>query len=171
MNCGRAYRFKDEVFYLQTACGRDLEAVARLQKEVLDGTPAGWFCPTDPLVLTEPSHGENLCLWDEAHRLAGYMRLILSPLPEENLAPYAGMEMGAVLDTVFVAQEYRGRGIQLFFLEEGLRRCRERGVKNIFATVHPDNRYSRLNFEKAGFELVKIVPKYGSQRAIMGLKL
>lgn len=68
--------------------------------------------------------------------------------------PESEFGMGLVLSTVAVLPEYRGLGLQRFLSRLGEAEGRARGCRHCFATVHPDNRYSRDNFLNEGYRVV-----------------
>ncbi len=56
---------------------------------------------------------------------------------------------------MFVCCEYIGNGLQYQMLQELDKYCKEKGYKYAISTVHPDNKYSIVNFLKDDFKLHK----------------
>ena len=56
---------------------------------------------------------------------------------------------------MFVCQEYIGNGLQYQMLKELDKYCKDKGYKYAISTVHPDNKYSIVNFLKDDFKLHK----------------
>ena len=72
-------------------------------------------------------------------------------------------------DSIQVKSEYRGFGIQRYFLNETQRIAKEQGAGAILATVAPDNTYSLNTFEKSGYKIYKNkeIAAYNSIRYLM----
>ena len=65
-------------------------------------------------------------------------------------------------DSVMVKKEYRGYGIQSFFLKESEYVMKTCSAKYLIATVSPLNVYSKNNFINNGFKVVKTLNKYNN---------
>ena len=76
-------------------------------------------------------------------------------LPKESACLAAHME------SVAVHPDFTGNGLMERLLNEAVKMAKERGFRYLFATVHPKNRYSRNNVEKAGFSILTETIKYG----------
>lgn len=61
---------------------------------------------------------------------------------------------------VLVLPEYRGRGMHTMFLRLFTDLARQAGATAIYATVDPENSASWHNFEKAGYEIVRVQSAY-----------
>lgn len=89
----------------------------------------------------------------------------------------ANFQNYASFDSVQVAKEYRGYGIQQFFLADfqatiqGLLEANMTDHITILATVSPKNDYSLNNFTKAGYTHGDVVSAYGSQRYVVQKQL
>lgn len=68
--------------------------------------------------------------------------------------PYTDYSKMGVYESVAVAPAYRGNGLQLQMATRMEQLAREAGIKWLTGTVHPENLYSRRNFEKAGYEFL-----------------
>ena len=113
-----------------------------------DKLAAVCICVLNRSTRKTSDHQRNLCVWTDT--------------PKE-------FQKYITFDTIQVALEYTGFGIQRYFLEKAEEVARTVDAKGILATVHPKNTYSRANFEKAGYFMYggKEIPMYNSTRCLM----
>lgn len=94
---------------------------------------------------------------------------------EDNLGRDVGIAellKVAHIESVVVAMDYRGYGLQDKMIKFAEEIIVQRGYTYLMATVSPDNKHSLANFEKNGYEVVKIKEKYGGMiRAILLKKI
>lgn len=69
-----------------------------------------------------------------------------------------------VIDCILVKREYRGYGLQLFFLDIATHYIQKNNIKHICAVVSPHNYHSSYNMEKYGYCKIATLPKYHSIR-------
>lgn len=69
--------------------------------------------------------------------------------------PSADMDIAAVLPV------YRGKGLMKALLREAAHDAEKDGIKILFATVHPQNIFSRRAFEAAEFDVICRKAMYG----------
>lgn len=98
--------------------------------------------------------------------LSGFAVLFDPLLTSENIALSVGYPENEAKETVnfklvIVRPKYRGNGLQTEFIIRFEEIAREKGFKKIFATVSPDNEYSKNNFLKNGFVFHSQKVKYG----------
>ena len=105
---------------------------------------------------------------DEAF-LAKHMIVRIPGLAEDNLGEYLKisrkeMKRVAHLEIAVVVPEYQGYGLQyeLFCQSEAI--VKNKQMRYLMATVHPDNIYSFRNMEKLGMKTVLETKKYGGKR-------
>lgn len=55
---------------------------------------------------------------------------------------------------VYIANKYSGLGLSALALRYCMGWCRLNGISTMMLKVHPDNRYARHAYEKAGFTIV-----------------
>lgn len=55
---------------------------------------------------------------------------------------------------VYIARSYSGKGLSKLALEYCMNWCRMNDIDAMMLKVHPDNRYARHTYEKAGFNIV-----------------
>ena len=64
-------------------------------------------------------------------------------------------------DTIQVHEDYRGYGIQKYFLMEAEKLARENGAGYIAATVAPHNLPSHRNFDQLGYQTIRTLEMEG----------
>ena len=112
------------------------EATLYLAKDKFTGDTAGLFMVTFP-ALTDENLG-----WD-------------LNFSQEDLLKTAHM------DTVVILPKYRGYGLQKKLMLAAEMDLKERGIKYLLCTIHPDNRYSLGNALALDYQVVKTTQKYG----------
>ena len=100
---------------------------------------------------------------------AAIMIVRIPGLAEDNLGEYLKisreeMKRVAHLEIAVVVPEYQGYGLQyeLFCQSEAI--VKNKQMRYLMATVHPDNIYSFRNMEKLGKKAVLETKKYGGKR-------
>ena len=107
---------------------------------------------------------------DKNHKseLAGFFMIDLPGQAEKNLGWDVGLsavecEKAAIMDSVVVAGNWRGHGLQGKMLREAETELIRRGYRYFLATVHPDNAYSLNNMLRAGYKIKVTKEKYGGK--------
>lgn len=72
-----------------------------------------------------------------------------------NVKEYANFKI------VIVKKDFRGNGIQSILMKKFEEYAKSIGMKVILATASPKNKYSTNNFDKGGYQLIKVIKKYG----------
>ncbi|MFF2481117.1 GNAT family N-acetyltransferase [Paenibacillus sp. NPDC058071] len=137
----------------------DIPEIVALTREVATRMPEpSHFVSTDEECLVNYLHDEvgvitGAC--DEQGRIAAYTILTFPGRSEDNLGRELGISedelpLVASLDTTIVHEDARGQGLQLQFHRHREQIARSRGMRYLYATVHPDNAYSIRNLEAAG---------------------
>lgn len=109
----------------------------------------------------------------DTKQVAGVFMTTIPGLDESNLGYDIGFSESELLETahmdsVAVLPEYRGHGLQYRLMQEGEKDLKERGFHYLLCTIHPQNRYSRNNALKQGYEFVLQKRKYdGNIRDIL----
>lgn len=62
---------------------------------------------------------------------------------------------------VYISGKYSNRGLSRLALDFSMGWCRLNGVDSMMLKVHPDNRFARRSYEKAGFRRLEICSKTG----------
>ena len=100
---------------------------------------------------------------------AAIMIVRIPGMAEDNLGEYLKISRGemkrvAHLEITVVEPGYQGYGLQyeLFCRAEEI--VKNKQMRYLMATVHPDNIYSFRNMEKLGMKTVLETKKYGGQR-------
>ena len=98
--------------------------------------------------------------------LAGVFLAALPGNGEENLGRDIGLpeiELGKVahMESIAIRSEYRGNGLQHSMMKIAEEELRKQGYRYLMCTVHPENRYSKNNIIKQGYQVVLTKEKYG----------
>lgn len=98
--------------------------------------------------------------------LAGVFIAALPGEREENLGRDMGLseeELGKVahMESVAIFPEYRGNGLQYTLMKTAEEELRRLGCRYLMCTVHPENRFSRDNMIRQGYQVVLTKEKYG----------
>ena len=65
-----------------------------------------------------------------------------------------------------IKKEYRGSNLQAQGMEIIYNDAKKLGVKQIIATVHPENIYSSRNFDILGYKVINEITIHGGKRLI-----
>ena len=65
------------------------------------------------------------------------------------------------MDTAAVLPEYRGQKLQYRLMQMAEEELKKEGLRYLMCTVHPQNRYSRENVLRQGYEVAATKEKYG----------
>jgi len=136
-----------------------------------------WFVADDREYIAEHISIENTGFVlvaeghsDKSHKseVAGFFMIDLPGRAEKNLGWDVGLsaeecEKAAIMDSVVVAEKWRGHGLQGKMLREAEVELIRRGYRYFLATVHPDNAYSLNNMLRAGYEIKATKEKYGGK--------
>ena len=143
---------------------QDKGTMMRLQTEVLSVLPdPRWYYPSDEWEFDAWLDGREAVGYVCGEDLAAYAVMTPSALRgEHSYARVLGEPAEGTFDfhDVLVHPTYRGRGMHTRFLALFTQVARESGGRFIYATVDPDNGASWRNFEKAGYECIRIQPAY-----------
>ncbi|ADL05594.1 GNAT family N-acetyltransferase [Lacrimispora saccharolytica] len=102
----------------------------------------------------------------ETNALAGVLIASLPGKGEENLGWDIGMaeeELGRVahMESVAILPKYRGNGLQHTLMKIAEEELRNHGYRYLMCTVHPENKFSKNNMIKQGYQVVLTKEKYG----------
>lgn len=162
-------RSKDGAEELRICCENELDALMELQESVLRAMPdSELFFPTSRELNRSYMKSPNLILAAfSGGRLIAYCSLVFHGNGEENLGwdlgwPASRVLNCAVVDTVVVDPEFRGRGLQRRLVHQSCKLAAERhpGVC-LLTTVSPKNLPSLNNMQAEGFEVLVTKEKYG----------
>ena len=117
-----------------------------------------WYFPFSRDELQASIHNGNCILLqlDVDSRVVAFAVVILKPSDKYRLsalvpAQRIDRDKEAVLETIFVDKEFRGYGMQSLLIDIMCHLAAERKATSLWASVHPENKFSRTNFEKNGF--------------------
>jgi GNAT superfamily N-acetyltransferase len=99
-------------------------------------------------------------------RLVAFSLSIANRISDRNLARKldisdADLSDYVTYDTTFVHPDFRGFGLQQYFMPIKDRDARERGASYALCTVSPDNPHSLYNIQATGFQVVRRCTMYG----------
>lgn len=157
----------------------DVESFIGLMTEVhAEMEQKEWFCMDPPEVIRKAMEAGNMELWVamDGQRLAAALSILHPGLEPENYGYDLDFDRDQLMkvvnmDTAVVDSRYRGRGLQRQLLERAEAELGGRGETYLLCTIHPENWFSQNNARKAGYEIRKTLPKYGSLRHILCKKI
>ncbi len=129
-----------------------------------------WFVADDSeytrYTLTEGNGIGYKAFEADSRALAGVFIAALPGDREENLGRDIGLsqdELGKVahMESVAILPQYRGNGLQYILMKTAEEELRKQGYRHLMCTVHPDNKYSRSNMIRQGYQVVLTKEKYG----------
>lgn len=158
-------------FEIRRLLPSDLADILVLQKQCMDVMPA----PELYYPLTEEELEESfeydiplgVFVGDE---LAAVAVIVKNRGGDRSIALAAGCaaEETFTFDAVIVSPKWRGYGLQKILINQCIELAGKEGIRNIVATVSPENSHSLNNFLKSGFKIVSTSEKYGGlQRHIL----
>lgn len=161
-------KLSKEDFEFKKCTLNDLDEICLIQEEAFK------VMDDDSLLRRNSREALAACLFEPHYtlgafykeKLAGFAVLFDPKLTSENIALGAGFSEDIAKETVnfklvIVRPSYRGNGLQTAFIEKLDKKAREKGFKKIFATVSPDNEFSKNNFIKNGYVFHSQKEKYG----------
>ena len=168
-------------FIFEKATKDDITALTQLTEEVWNTMEhKEWFALNNvSQYIANFIDSEKGCVWKATdmgtRRIAGMYIVTYPGTDPENLGydiDLSGAQLSQVahMDTVVIHPLYRGQSLQrklTLFLEQELL---PGGFRYFMCTVHPDNKYSRNNMEKCGYQVMKTAFKYGGLLRLIFLK-
>lgn len=99
-------------------------------------------------------------------QLAGVLMITFPGLAQENLGNDIGFSEEQLLRTAHmesaaVLPQYRGNRLQYLLMQSAEKEAAERGYGYLMCTIHPENRYSKENALRQGYQVMKTKEKYG----------
>ncbi len=129
-----------------------------------------WYCiDTEEYIsehITDRSKGIVLKA-EENGQIGAFFLIHLPGQDPDNMGHYLNLSheqlvYTAYMDSAAVHPDFRGRRLQYTMMAEGEQWLKELGYRHLFATVHPENRYSLANLQKLGYMVVTTTEKYGN---------
>ena len=169
-------------FQLTKAKAEEASLLTSLIREVWNGMEQQeWFAPEEGenyiRQLIEQEKGVAWIATDTASEKIAGLFLIVYPRKDnpDNLGrdislPEHELNLVAHMDTVVVPPSFRGYGLQRKLTAKAEEELRAAGYRYLLCTAHPDNCFSRINMEKAGYRCVKQVLKYGGLPRLILMK-
>lgn len=164
-------------FIIRKAQKEDLPGIMKIMEEARrDSEHPDWFVADDENYVREhlDQNGFTVIAQAQDGTVAGFF-LIKYPDLEDNLGRYLDFKEDqlaqvAVMDSAAVGSAYRGNGLQGKMLETAEAFLDREKIHYLMCTIHPDNRFSRQNMEKHGYEVKKITECYGGLMRCILLK-
>ena len=171
---------------IRPAVCEDIETIRAIMDEAVRLLPSrDWYADDDIDYLKRHIRDEGYILVYMADRenekpgtAAGFLLVRHPGSAPDNMGMYLDPaqedRMEAVhLESSAVSAAFRGQGIMHALLSEAIMLEKENGqTRHMFATVHPDNHFSKSNMESVGFRSIRTLKKYGAWvRDIMYLPL
>lgn len=138
----------------------DIDSIILLQNDIHRNMNCQtWYYPYSKKELQASINDEN-CIHLQVNideRIIAFAVVIINPNEYYKLSNLVTVnntnrKNEAVLETVFVDEEYRGYGIQSLLIDIMCHLASYRKATTMWASVHPNNIYSRRNFENNIFE-------------------
>ncbi len=159
----------------------DLEKIQEIQKEITEKVDNSIFEPSSKDEIYESMLLDYCYGVFDQEKLAAVCICVINRKTyysggnERNLCVETSNKTSysdyITFDSIQVAPDYRGYGIQKFFLKEAETLAANVGAKYIVATVSPDNKYSSDSFEQSGYSNYfpndKKIEKYKSVRYLV----
>lgn len=146
----------------------DIEDIVRIMEAASEACAnQDWFVADDVKMIEAHIEKEGkiflACVDGEK---AGFFIVRFPGMAEDNLGKDIGitsLNKVAHMESTAVLPKFRGRKLMRQLLGSAEEAAVQRGFRYLCATVHPDNTPSLHNFEKAGFQIVKRMKKYGGK--------
>lgn len=155
---------------LKYAEEKDLDAILDFQMNVInDMSRKEFFMPLTKEEFLYPinNNGRVALLYDN-NIIIGLCVLTINPpsdiIDEYKLNDNIGV---AILDSVMIKQEYRGSKLQKQVMNIIEEEAKEKKVKAIVATIHPDNVYSLNNFIDTDYDIINKIFIHNGERLIL----
>ena len=174
---GREITLRSHTFRLCALKASDIGDVLSVQNAVVERLFGNDILQpsTEEEILDSMAQDYCFGIYDGA-RLVAFNVIVLGRKTDRSLCP--DWEEGAnipweeyiTFDSVQVHPDYRGYGMQKFFLELTESVAKHKGSRYIIATVSPDNPYSLNNFKALGYCVhpqKNPYSKYGSKRCLV----
>lgn len=158
-------------FRIQRAVQAQHQEITELVQKVWDGlAEKEWFVADGPdytfRTLTEGKGLGYMALEADTGILAGVFLVTFPGTDPENLGYDAGLaeeelSFAAHMDSAAILPEYRGNGLQYRLMQQAEKDLKAMGFQYLLCTVHPQNRFSRNNVLRQGYQVVATKEKYG----------
>ena len=151
----------------------DIPAAFTLQDLILSRIDPAIFQPSFDWELRDSIDNDYCCGLFDGDKLAAFCVAVFNRETTRNYCALTDEPESFTkyfsFDSIQVAENYRGFGIQRFFLQETEKKARERGAEFMLATVSPDNIYSLNTFKQMGYGIYKneVISAYNSTRYLI----
>lgn len=162
---------EEKQFQILKAVPEEAELLAGILKTAYNELedPA-WFVADDANALLGWMNPDCGLVWKavecESGACAGVLAVCFPGASKENLGNDAGLSKEqrmktAHIESAAILPSFRGYGLQYRMMQMAEEEVRKKGYQYLCCTVHPENKFSRDNMQKAGFLPVIRKEKYG----------
>lgn len=154
---------------LKEATGKDLGILMRFQESIIENMERKEFFQMlneEEFLYPINDNGKVYLLYDE-DILIGFF--VISVAPPMKMAGDYEFDISdiAVFDAVMIKEEYRGSGLQRQAMEIAYDYAKDKGLKALVATVHPENFYSLNNCVIEDYKIIRKKNVHGGERLIV----
>ena len=154
---------------LKEATEKDLGILMRFQESIIENMEHKEFFQTlneEEFLYPINDNGKVYLLYDE-DVLIGFF--VISVAPPMKMAGDYEFDISdiAVFDAVMIKEEYRGSGLQRQAMEIAYDYAKDKGLKALVATVHPENFYSLNNCVIEDYKIIRSKNVHGGERLIV----
>lgn len=158
-------------FKIIRATEQDAQAIANVIQTVYEGMQnKEWYVADDEPFVRDTLHSGQalgyLAIEEDTDALAGIFMAICPGDSEKNLGNDIGfskeqLAVTAHMETAAVLPQYRGNHLQYRLMQAAETDLRALGYRYLMCTIHPENRYSKGNALRQGYQVMKTTEKYG----------
>ena len=154
---------------LKEATEKDLGILMRFQESIIENMERKEFFQMlneEEFLYPINDNGKVYLLYDE-DVLIGFF--VISVAPPMKMAGDYEFDISdiAVFDAVMIKEEYRGSGLQRQAMEIAYDYAKDKGLKALVATVHPENFYSLNNCVIEDYKIIRKKNVHGGERLIV----
>ncbi len=145
---------------IRTVNDDDMEAITAIYAdEVLNGVSSWEELPPSQQEMTD--RRDNILSTEYPYRVAELDGKILGYAYASSYRPRSGYRF-AVENTIYVANNARGKGVGRMLLEDLVEGCRAKGYKQMIAVIGDSNNHPSIDFHSCmGFEQVGLIKSIG----------
>lgn len=159
----------NENILLKEATEKDLGILLRFQESIIENMERKDFFQMlneEEFLYPINDNGKVYLLYDE-DVLIGFF--VISVAPPMKMASDYEFDISdiAIFDAVMIKEEYRGSGLQRQAMEIAYDYAKDKGLKALVATVHPENFYSLNNFVIEDYKIIRKKNVHGGERLIV----
>lgn len=158
---------------IKTATPAELNILMKFQSDIINKMEhKEFFTPLTEEEFLEPINGiGNVYMLFYHKEMIGLFVLNASPskeiISEYNLENPTNI---GIFDSIMIKEKYRGYGLQRQCISYLDKKAKKYNLKEIIATVHPDNKYSLNNFLKMKYQITNKLKIHNGTRYLIAKK-